>query len=361
MLIIAAVALVSAGLSALCSLMEAALYAVPPGKAQALAGDKVRGATLLHRLREEVDKPISAILTFNTIANTVGASIYGALVGRQFGPESPMVIVFALLFTLVILVFAEIIPKTLGVTYAEFIAPKTAFIMQGLIWTLYPFVAMSQYVTGRIRQAGAEQKTVTESELMAQVRIGVEEGTLFPEEAQWVTNALRLNEKTAHEFMTPRTVVLWLPAEKPLAEVDTRSEHWNHSRIPLCRDNDPDKVAGLVYRRDVFDALINRTPEDTRGMALEELAHPVEFIPETLTGNQLLKRFLEGRQHLFVVSNEHGGMEGVVTLEDVLEELLGAEIVDHHDVHVDMQEYARLVAERRRRAFEETQSKPQNG
>lgn len=350
MLIIALVALVSAGLSALCSLMEAALYSVSPGKARALVDQGVRGSRFLVHLREHVDRPISAILTFNTIANTVGASIFGALAGREFGSESPVVLLMALLFTFVILVFSEIIPKTLGVTYAEFIAPKTAPIMMGLIWALYPFVGMSQYVTGRIRQAGAEYKIVTEADLEAQVRIGVEEGSLLPEEAIWVTNALRLNDKTAHELMTPRTVVLWVPAEQRLAEVDTRAGHWTHSRVPVCRENDPDQVAGLIYRREIFETLLNQPEEEIDHLTLADMAHPVEFIPETLTGNELLRRFLQGRQHLFIVTNEHGGMEGVITLEDVLEELLGSEIVDHHDVHVDMQEYARLVAEQRKRA-----------
>jgi CBS domain containing-hemolysin-like protein len=329
-------AAITASISFLCSLMEAALYSVPTSRIKTLIQQDVPGATLLLRLREKVDEPISAILTFNTIANTVGGIVVGALVAAEYGAGSPMVAVFAALFTMLILFFSEILPKTLGVTYADLIAPRVAVIIQLLIVVLYPMVRMSNYVTARIRSAGEEKATVSEQDIVEMARIGVEEGSL------------RLNEKTAHELMTPRTVVYRLPSELPLTMVTAHSEHWTHSRLPLCKDNDPDRVVGIVYRREVFDALLNKSDEEIESMKLSELAHPAEFIPETMKGNEILRRFLEGRTHLFIVANEHGGMEGVITLEDVLEDLLGAEIVDHHDLHVDMQEYARALARKRR-------------
>jgi CBS domain containing-hemolysin-like protein len=341
-------AAITASISFLCSLMEAALYSVPTSRIKTLIQQDVPGATLLLRLREKVDEPISAILTFNTIANTVGGIVVGALVAAEYGAGSPMVAVFAALFTMLILFFSEILPKTLGVTYADLIAPRVAVIIQLLIVVLYPMVRMSNYVTARIRSAGEEKATVSEQDIVEMARIGVEEGSLIPEEAVWIRNALRLNEKTAHELMTPRTVVYRLPSELPLTMVTAHSEHWTHSRLPLCKDNDPDRVVGIVYRREVFDALLNKSDEEIESMKLSELAHPAEFIPETMKGNEILRRFLEGRTHLFIVANEHGGMEGVITLEDVLEDLLGAEIVDHHDLHVDMQEYARALARKRR-------------
>lgn len=346
--IIIAVVLASS-ISFLCSLMEAALYSVPMGRIQAMVDRKVGGAALLLRLRERVDLPISAILTFNTIANTIGGIISGVLVGEYFGSESPVTLIaFPIFFTMVILILSEIIPKTLGVIYADTIAPKAAPLIQGLIYVLYPFVMMSQYMTGRIRASAEEKKTVSEDELISQARLGVEEGVLLPEEAQWVENALRLNDKTAHELMTPRTVVYTLPSELPMSMVTAHSEHWTHSRLPLCLDRNPDKVVGLVYRRDVFDTLLTKTDEELARMRISELMHPVDFIPETMRGNEILRRFLQARQHLFIVSNEHGGMEGIITLEDVIEALLGTEIVDYHDQHEDMQEYARKLAEKRR-------------
>ncbi|MBI1291274.1 DUF21 domain-containing protein [bacterium] len=348
MLIILLAMAVSSGVSFLCSLMEAALYSIPPSRIQTLVQQKVRGAELLLKLREKIDEPISAILTFNTIANTVGGILVGALVAAHFGADSPWVGAFAVVFTLIILFFSEILPKTLGVIYADVVAPRVAVVIQFLIVALYPMVKMSNYVTKRIRAAGEEKATVSEQDIVELARIGVEEGALIPEEEIWIRNALRLNEKTAHELMTPRTVVYRLPAELPLSMVTAHSEHWTHSRLPLCKDNDPDRVVGLVYRREVFDALLTLSDEEIESTKLSSLGHPPAFIPETMRGNEILRRFLEGRTHLFIVTNEHGGMEGVVTLEDVLEDLLGAEIVDHHDQHVDMQEYARALARKRR-------------
>ncbi|MCC6548198.1 HlyC/CorC family transporter [Candidatus Sumerlaeota bacterium] len=342
------VALVSSGISFLSSLMEAALYAVPTSRVQSMVQQGVAGAGQLLRLKNRIDEAISAILTFNTIANTVGGAVFGALAGKTYGPESWITYALVAGFTLWILVFSEIIPKTLGVTFADLIATKTAFLMNLLIFSLYPFVKASQYLTGRIRNAGAERKTVTEEDLISQAKLAAEEGTIRPEEAVWLTNALRLNDKTVHDLMTPRTVVYLLPAGLPLSSVSAHSEHWKHSRLPLCRNRQPDEIVGIVYRREVFDALASKEEEELKHITLESLMHPVEFVPETLPVNQALQRLVQGREHFFVVTNEHGGLEGVVTLEDVIEDLLGVEIVDAYDQHVDMQEYARRLAERRR-------------
>ncbi|HMX62489.1 MAG TPA: hemolysin family protein [Candidatus Sumerlaeota bacterium] len=342
------VALISSLISFFSSLMEAALYAVPTSRIQAMVDQGVTGAKSLLRLRERIDEAISAILTFNTIANTVGGAIFGALAGKEYGAESATTYILMAVFTLWILIFSEIIPKTVGVTFADVLAPKLAFLMNFLIFALYPFVKASQYLTARIRSAGAERKAITEEDLISQAKLAAAEGTIQPEEAVWLTNALRLNDKTVHDLMTPRTVVYLLPAELPLSMVSAHSEHWKHSRLPLCRNRQPDEVVGIVYRREVFDALASKEDDELKTITLESLMHPVEYVPETLTVNQALQRLVKGREHFFVVTNEHGGLEGVITLEDVIEDLLGVEIVDAHDQHVDMQEYARRLAERRR-------------
>lgn len=353
MIAILVVVLLSAGFSFLCSLMEAALYAIPMSKIQSLVNQQVAGAPLLLQMRRRIDRPISAILTFNTIANTIGATILGVMAGKVFGSDSPITLfLLPLGFTLIILVFSEIIPKTLGVIYATTIAPKAAYIIQFLIVVLYPFVWMSQYVTTRIRTAGEDAPQVSEEDLIAQAKLGAEEGSILQDEARWIENVLRLNDLTAHDLMTPRTVVYTLPVDLPLSEVKAHSEHWAHSRIPLTKDRNPDEVVGLVFRRDVFDAMLGLDKENLAKITLRDLIHPIEFVPETLKANELLHRLITGRQHLFIVSNEHGGMEGIVTLEDVLEEMVGREIVDEHDVHEDMQEYARSLARKRRRLLE---------
>ena len=175
-------------------------------------------------------------------------------------------------------------------------------------------------------------------------------GPASREEATWATNALLLDGVTARELMTPRTVVYLLPEKMPLSMIKAHSTHWTHSRLPVCADDDPVRILGVIYRRDVFDALVQRTREELERMRLSDLKRPVHFVPEATPGNELLRRMLREREQFYVVTNEHGAMEGIITLEDVLEFLLGEEIVDPHDLHEDMQEYARrMAAERRKR------------
>lgn len=348
MLAILIVTLVALSLSFISSIAEASLYSIPISRAQTMADQNVVGGKLLLKLREHIDEPIAAVLTFNTVSATAGGAIVGALVAKQFPDNNNALLIFTTFFTTAVLVFSEIVPKTLGVIFADAIAPKIAFVLQALIYMLYPFVKASKWMTGKMRSASAEPKTVSKADIVAMARIGVEEGALIPEEESWIRNGFALRDKTAHAIMTPRTVVYRLPDELPMSMVTTHSEHWTHSRLPLCKNNDPDKVVGLVYRREVFDALLTKTDIELAAMKISELSHPVEFIPETLPGYEILERFLQGRTHLFIVTNEHGGMEGLITLEDVLEELLGKEIVDHKDEHEDMQEYARVLGERRR-------------
>jgi CBS domain containing-hemolysin-like protein len=309
-----------------------------------------RGAVRLLAMRKKIDHPITAILTFNTLANTVGASIMGSMVASYYGGDSPAVWIYPIIFTVIILLFSEITPKTLGVILADRIAPRSALAIQFLIIGLKPFIILSESITSRIRRLGGAAARVSEADIIAQARAGAEQGSLLPEEARWVNNVLHLNEKTAHDLMTPRTVVYLLPAELKLSQVSAHSKHWAHSRLPLCRDNDPDRIVGIVYRRDVFDALATRSREQLEATCLGDLMTPVDFIPETLPANQILQRFLASRHHMFIVTNEHGGLEGVITLEDVIEEILGQEIVDAHDEHTDMQEYARALARMRRGA-----------
>jgi CBS domain containing-hemolysin-like protein len=173
----------------------------------------------------------------------------------------------------------------------------------------------------------------------------LEKGRLRPQELRWVENALRLDEVRASELMTPRTVVYTLPADLPLSEVKHRSEHWTHSRLPLTEDRDPDQILGMVLRREVFDAIVKGKPS----LKLRDLMHEIDFVPDTMRGHQLLDMFIMKKRHMVAVVDEYGGFEGVVTLEDVLECLLGSEIVDESDRHADMQQWARQRAGTARR------------
>lgn len=359
MLAIVLVTFIAALTSFFCSIMEAALYSIPPAKVEELrqAGDK--GGARLHRLREHVDRPIAAILTLNTIANTIGAAFAGGLVASLYG--SFWSGVYGAIFTLIVLFLSEIIPKTLGVTYSHRLAPMLSGPMSFLIVVFYPFIAASQVITRALRRQEPGSKAPSEEEILAMAEMGAREGTLLPDEARWAVNALRLNDVPARELMTPRTVVYMLPADLPLSEVSRKRAHWSFSRLPIVENNDPDRVAGIIHRREVFDRLIDLSPEEAARTTLRDLMHPALFVSEGMACNELLKVFIEKRQQLLIVTNEFGGMEGVISIEDVLEFIVGEEIVDPHDRHDDMQAVARLKAERRLRRVATGVSLPPKG
>jgi CBS domain containing-hemolysin-like protein len=337
-LIIAAVLLTSF----LCSLWEAALYSVPPSRVEALRRQGTRSGRHLAKLRADIDQPIAAILILNTISNSGGAVLAGAMVRGTFG--SDWIALFTAAMTFAILFLSEIIPKTLGAVHAKAIAPRVAFAIQALVVTLWPLVWVCRGLTRALRPGGRTD-VPSEEDILAMAQHGAKHGELLADEAKWVANVLKLDQVTARDLMTPRPVVYSLPADLPLSKVEAHSAHWTHSRLPLVKDESPEEVEGIVMRRDVFDALVAGETDKT----LRELMKPAVHVPETMPANRLLQIFIASRAHMAIVVDEFAGMSGVVTLEDVLEDLLGEEIVDEHDVHVDMQEFARRRAERRLR------------
>ena len=254
-------------------------------------------AELLDRLRANIEEPIAAILTIltiltiNTIAHTIGASVCGAFVGVRYG--SAAVGVLAGVFTLLVRALTEIVPKSLGIRYAT---------------------------------------------VLALSRLAARSGEVRDEEHGWVWNALRLDAVTAWQLLTPRHVVETVPLEMRIGEFASRPERWIYSRIPVTDGTEKEPVLGLVHRREVLDRAL--APE-AAGLTIRDVMRPLPFVPKSMRAHRLLERFLSTREHMVGVLDQYGGFEGVVTLEDVLECLLGAEIVDEHDPVTDMQELAR--------------------
>lgn len=340
--------------SAYCSVAEAALYSLPPSAIEKLKKEKRKGADLLERLRINVEEPITAILTLNTVAHTAGAAVAGWAWGNVYGEDTLWL--FTIAFTIFILILSEILPKTIGVDYNERIAPLLARPLSGLIWILKPAIwfcgAMARVVRRRDGTPGH-----TEDDIRAIVSLTRRSGTIKAYEEVSIRNILSLDMKTVEQIMTPRTVVFSLPADMTVAEARESQPSWPHSRIPVYDDN-PEDIVGVVYRRQVFEALANDQSERT----LADMMKPVRFVLETLTLDKLLVQFLGSRVHLYVVLDEYGGVAGVVTLEDVLEEILGSEIVDETDQVVDMRELARARRdELTRRDEPKEKSKKQDG
>jgi len=320
--------------SMFCSLAEAALYSMSWADIEKLNASGRKSAKLLRRLRTNIDEPITAILTLNTCAHTAGAAVAGWAWANIYGKETLWL--FTVGFTVIILIFTEIMPKTIGVVYSMTLAPLLARPLRGLVWVFMPVIKVMGLLS-RVVGKGDGAPDHTEDDIRAIVSLTRRSGSIKPYEEQSIRNILLLDSKTVEEIMTPRTVVFSLPAEMTVAEARESHPEWPHSRIPVY-DEDQEDVVGVVYRRQVLEALA----DDCDDLKLSDIMRPVRFVLETITLDKLLVKFLGSRLHLCVVLDEYGGVAGVVTLEDVLEEILGSEIVDETDQVVDMRQLARM-------------------
>lgn len=329
-----------------CSLCEAALYGVTPTRVEVLRRGRIPGSERLAKLRERIAEPVAGIAVFNSLAQTVGAAWTGALVGELYGPVwlGP----FSLMFALTMLLLTEIVPKGIGFAWAGTLAPRLSWVIQGMVWLVYPLAVICRWITRTItRRAPGQQPT--EEEVLVMADLAAQGGTILPDELRWVENVLRLNNVTVRQLMTPRHIVFSLPAHLRLDAPELQGERLVHSRIPVTEGSELDRVVGVVQRRTLFDHLMR----NERDKQLRDLMRPALIVSEEWGGHQLLDRLMAERQHLAVVTNASGHVVGVATLEDVLEYLLGTPIVGEHDSHPEMQHLAR-----ERARFHSPNSKP---
>lgn len=337
--------------SALCSIIEAVLYSVPASRIEILAKSGKPSGRLLKGLKNNIAQPISAILTLNTIANTMGAAIAGGYAAAVFGDT--YLSLFSALFTFTILILSGILPKALGVVYSKEIAPWIAVPLYGLVKILSPIVWVIKHTTMVI--PGYDKKTeISAEEIHAMTVLSRKSGVIDTQQEGIIKNIIDLKRKTVREAMTPRTVTFTLDKNLSVAEAQLMKDQWNrHSRVPVYDDN-PDNIVGIVLRKDVW--LCVAEGEERRTLA--SLMKPVHFVPETAQLNTILLEFFERRQHLFCVVDEYGGMTGVISLEDIIEEIVGQEIIDETDPTQSMREIARdkgktLLSNRKRHKNEQ--------
>jgi CBS domain containing-hemolysin-like protein len=321
--------------SFLCSISEAVLLSLTPSAIENMAESRPGLARRLQRLKvENVDRSLAAILTLNTIAHTVGAIGAGAKAVVVFG--NAYFGIFSAAMTLLILFLSEIVPKTIGAVYWRGLARPTAWFVQGLIWLLYPVLVVSELVTRWIAR-GKTAHAFHREDLAAMANLGERDGALGPDESRIIRNLLALESLTAGDVMTPRPVMVALPEDTTLAEAVEEDGMRQFSRLPVYREN-IDQVTGLVLKDEVL-------LEHARGRGDARLADLKRDIPTVARGmglRRLLAFLLERRQaHIALVIDEYGGTEGLVSMEDVVETLLGLEIVDEMDENVDMQALAR--------------------
>ncbi|NDJ60415.1 MAG: HlyC/CorC family transporter [Chloroflexi bacterium] len=335
------------GLSFLCSVLEAVVLSSSVSHAEFLAESGSRAGNLMLKHKANVERPISAILTLNTIAHTAGATGAGAEAVAVFGGD--LVFIITVVLTLLILVLSEIIPKTLGAIYWKQLTPFAAYAIQILLWIFYPAVWIFEKM-GQLLRPHEDAPTITRSDLEMLAKISAEEGALLERENRILRNLLHLSNARASDVMTPRTVVLAMQEDTSVGEAMDGSR-LPYSRIPVYGDN-IDNVTGYVLRHDI----IEQVAADQYHTTLAKLKRDIHAIPETTGVDHLLNEFIAKQEHIFLVLDEYGGTAGIVTMEDAIESLLGIEITDESDLVADLRQMAQ---QRYRRRFIEQSAEPE--
>jgi len=341
MLLLITYVLIALVFSFLCSIAEAVLLSVSPAHVALLEKDGKPAGPLLRSLRQDINKPLAAILTLNTIAHTIGAAGAGAQAQSVFG-NSYLALTSALL-TLLILVFSEIIPKTLGAHYWKQLAPATAYSLRILIVILLPFVKLSEKLTRGLTE-GPRLSGFSREEFAVMAEVSADEGQLQQRESLILQNLLFLSDTQVFDILTPRTVMFSLPEDSRVEAFFYKHDRVRFSRIPIYKGGDPENITGFVLRSDLLLAQARGNTDS----CLSKYARSIRAIAKTTSLAVALEQFIKLNAQMMLVVNEYGGVEGLLTLEDLLESLLGVEIVDEGDTTVDMQKLAKTLARKRR-------------
>ena len=327
--------------SFICSVLESVLLSVSLPYISVLEKDRPGAGKLLRSHKEHINKSIASILILNTVANTVGAAAVGAQAERVFG--SGALFWVSAILTFAILFFGEIIPKTIGATYWKQIAPAAGYIIRFFIWFTYPIILLTLFVTNRIKK-GDEGQSLSKEELLESALLSEDEGVLDEQESDIIENILKLDDIKVHDILTPRSVVFALDGNRTIEDiVKNEPDIFKYSRIPVYEGN-IENVTGMILTKQLFaQALKDNSVE------LKTIQKDIYRINEQVPVSWALDLFIEKKEHMFLVLDKYDQVEGIVTLEDCVETILGVEIVDESDVHVDMRELAKLKMRLQRR------------
>lgn len=320
-------------ISFLCSIIEAVLLTTPISYLKVKEAEGKKQAKRMIAFKLHLDKPLSAILSLNTIAHTVGAAGVGAQATIVFG-EAYFGLVSAIL-TILILVLTEILPKTIGARFSRELSLLSAQIITLMIYLVYPLVYASSIISKIISTNGKEQTTSRE-ELSILAHIGVEEGIFDEKENKMIQNIIELKNRNIAEIMTPRVVAVVANEDTILKEYLANKNLFRFSRIPIFSEVD-EHITGYVLKQDILEKIAL----GISNISLKDLKRELLFIPETSSLFFAWETLLEKKEHIAVAMDEYGGLAGIVTMEDIIETLIGHEIVDEKDTIPDMQQYAR--------------------
>lgn len=321
------------GLSFLCSVLEAVLLSTPVSFISMKESQGVKAAPLLMKYKTNIDRPVAAILTLNTVAHTIGAAGVGSESVKVFG-EAYFGIISAIL-TLLILVLSEIIPKTIGASYWRTLAMPSAKIIKVLIVITYPLVWLSELLT-RCVSPKIQPLTVSREEVAAMVNVGNDEGVIEDAENKVIQNFLKLSNVKAEDIMTPYVVVASVSTDTTMKEFYDNKALAPFSRIPVF-ETGREFIVGYVRRANVLEMLT----QDKFNMSLQDIVRPILFFMEDAKVSDIWQKMLQEKEHISVITDEYGCMRGIVTMEDVIETMLGVEIVDECDTTENLQAMAR--------------------
>lgn len=325
--------------SFLCSLWEAVLLSITPSYAQIKLKEGTSVGNQLQIFKQNIDQPLAAILTLNTIAHTVGALGVGAQAAQIWAGSNPIITGFVVPagMTMAILIFSELIPKTLGANYWKELCNFTVKSLVILIKALYPLVWFSQLLTKMLKKDKVDA-VFTRSDFLAMTELGEQEGVFAQTESHLINNLLQFNTVQASDVMTPRTVVVKVEESKTIADFYAANKNLRFSRIPVYEEGHQDNIQGFILKNELLEKML----ADEGDQTVSSIVRPISLIKEAYPIPDLFNDFLEKSEHISVVVDEFGGMAGIVTMEDVIETMLGKEIIDEMDNTEDMRELARL-------------------
>jgi len=317
--------------SATCSLLEAVFLSITPAYIAVGLKQKRRYAALLHKLKDDINQPLSAILTINTIANTIGGATVGAQVHRIYGDTH--LAIFSALMTVIILIFGEIVPKVVGASNWKTLAPMAGYAIRVMMFLVYPFVSLSKRLGERISRE--QDLSVSREEVIVTAEMGADEGSIRPKESAIIKNLLMLDNMKVADIMTPRAVIYAFESGSKVGKIMEVHKPIRFSRIPVFTE-DLDHILGVVHRYKILEAVSH----DQDHLTVDELMTPIHTIPENISVAAALDQFIKRHEHIFIVLDDYGSVTGIVSLEDAIETLLGVEIVDEFDSVADLRQFA---------------------
>ncbi|MGE0762669.1 MAG: hemolysin family protein [Bdellovibrionales bacterium] len=321
----------SCALSFICAILEAVLLSTTPSFIAMAVKNGHHYGVLLERLKSNINRPISAILSVNTLANTVGGALVGAQVIQTYGDK--FLAMISGIATVFFLIFGELAPKVLGASNWKSLAPICAYLINVLIYITYPFVWLSEKLS---KLVGAEpESAVSREEVIVTAEMGADEGTIRPKESAIIRNLLMLDKMKVADIMTPRSVIYAFESGTMVSDVMAKNKPIRFSRIPIYKE-DLDHILGVVHRYKILEA----ASHDHDSLLLDSMMTPVHTVPENISVAAALDQFIKRHEHIFLAIDDYGSTTGIVSLEDAIETLLGVEIVDEFDSVADLRQLA---------------------